>query len=188
MVSIWSFCTPLFNKSVHNPWPTFKSSVTFAISWCVSPVLPVNVHPALMSPNSRKHKGRLANEIYDFINLHQLMDDDDAEVLSLALTKLNLDRLIFINKPTNAWRKMMPQEIQKNMTVLAYKQHDIYIDIKTSKIKSFLYKKWFKMNQTLLILFSLYNNKQKHFSQSVVYHGMKRGLMSPPFKSGTAPI
>lgn len=64
--------------------------------------MPVNVHPALMSPNSRKHKGRLANEIYDFINLHQLMDDDDAEVLSLALTKLNLDRLIFINKPTNA--------------------------------------------------------------------------------------
>lgn len=71
--------------------------------------MPVNVHPALMSPNSRKHKGRLANEIYDFINLHQLMDDDDAEVLSLALTKLNLlDRLTFINKPTNAGRKMMP--------------------------------------------------------------------------------
>lgn len=64
--------------------------------------MPVNVHPALMYPNSRKYKGRLANEIYDFINLHQLMDDDDAEVLSLALTKLNLDRLIFINKPTNA--------------------------------------------------------------------------------------
>ena len=37
------------------------------------------------------------------------MDDDDAEVLSLALTKLNLlDRLTFINKPTNAGRKMMP--------------------------------------------------------------------------------
>lgn len=36
-------------------------------------------------------------------------DDDDAEVLSLALTKLSLlDRLTFINKPTNAGRKMMP--------------------------------------------------------------------------------
>ena len=27
------------------------------------------------------------------------------------------------------------------MAVLAYKQHDIYIDIKTSKIKSFQHKK-----------------------------------------------
>ena len=64
-----------------------------------------------MSQNSRKRKSRTASEIHDFINLCQLMDDDNVEVLSLALKKINLDRWTFIKKPTKAGRKMIPHEI-----------------------------------------------------------------------------
>ena len=72
--------------------------------------------PALMSPNSRKRKSRIANKICDFINSYQLMDDDNVEVLSLALKKLNLlDRLIFIKKPTKAGRKMIAHEISRKL-------------------------------------------------------------------------
>ena len=122
MVSIGTLCTPLSNKSIcfcenHSclttphqlsnhqlPLPSPDVSAQSCQSMST---------PALMSPNSRKCKSRIANEICDFINLFQLIDDDNAEVLSLAL-KL-LDRLTFIKKPTEAGRKMIPHEIRRKI-------------------------------------------------------------------------
>ena len=44
------------------------------------------------------------------------MDDDNVEILSLALKKLNLlDRLTFIKKPTKAERKVIPHETQRKI-------------------------------------------------------------------------
>ena len=68
------------------------------------------------------------------------------------------------------------------MAVLGYKQHDINIDIKSSKIKSFLYKKWFKMNQTLLILFSLYNKQTETFFSVSGLSWYEKGFDVPSFQ------
>ena len=66
------------------------------------------------------------------------MGDDNVEVLSLALKKLNLlHRLTFLKKPYKSGKKNdTTWNSKENMALLACKQHGIYIDIKTSKIKS----------------------------------------------------
>ena len=89
MVSIGTLCTPLSNKSIcfcenhsclttphqlsNHQLPLPSPDVSAQSCQSIST-------PTLMSPNSRKHKSRIANEICDFINSYQLMDDDNVEV------------------------------------------------------------------------------------------------------------
>ena len=124
MVSIGTLCTPLSNKSIcfHKNHSCLKnpdqpSNHQLPLSSPVSAQSCQSMStPALMPPNSRKRKSRIANEICDFINLYQLMDDDNVEILSLALKKLNLlDRLTFIKKPSKAGRKMIPHQIRRKI-------------------------------------------------------------------------
>ena len=95
MVSIGTLCTPLSNKSIHFRKNHSCLTTPDQLSNHQLPLPSPDVSarscqlmstPALMSPNSRKSKSRIANEICDyFIKSYQLMDDDNVEVLSLAL-------------------------------------------------------------------------------------------------------
>ena len=115
MVSIGTLCTPLSNKGIrfcknHSCLTTPDHPSNHQLPLPFSDVSAQSYQsmftPALMSPKSRKRKSRIANEICDFINLYQLMDDDNVEVLSLALKKLNLlDRLTLIKKTYKSRKK-----------------------------------------------------------------------------------
>ena len=99
MVSIGTLCTPLSNKIIsfcknHSCITTSEQLSNYQLllpSPGVSAQSCLSMFtPAIVFPNSRKHEGRIANEICHFINSDQLMNDDNVELLSLALTKLNL--------------------------------------------------------------------------------------------------
>lgn len=95
MVSIVKLCTPITNKSIcfHKNHSCFNILDQLSNDHLPLPSPDVSTQscqsiftPALMSP---KHR-RIANEICDFINLYQLMEEDNIAVLSLILEKLNL--------------------------------------------------------------------------------------------------
>ena len=143
MVSVGSLKTPISNKSIrfrrnesyestprnesYNSTPSVIATPDFSISSTppkltqLSPAIPElsetpsqQLTSSIMSPNSRKRKSRIAYEVFDFIKAYQLNDNDNIEVMTLALKKLNLlDRLDFSKKPSKAGRKELSLEIRE---------------------------------------------------------------------------
>ena len=69
-----------------------------------------------MTPNTRKRKSRIANDLAEFIEQLNLSDEDQVDVITLSLKKLNLlDVLQFQRKPTKAGRKVTPMTVRKSV-------------------------------------------------------------------------
>ena len=69
-----------------------------------------------LTPNTRKRKSYLAKNISDTILSMNLSEDDQVDVVSLALKQLNiLDKIRFIRKPTAKGRKLLPAETRESV-------------------------------------------------------------------------
>jgi hypothetical protein len=69
-----------------------------------------------MTPNTRKRKSRLAEDIVEFIESLDLNSEDQLDVLTLSLQKLNiLDVIKFTQKPSRKGRKLTTSETRKTV-------------------------------------------------------------------------
>ncbi|XP_066932940.1 uncharacterized protein [Clytia hemisphaerica] len=67
-----------------------------------------------MTPNTRKRKSRLSEDLTTFISELELDTDDQVDVITLSLKKLGiLDQFNFTRKPTKSGRKLLPFEVRK---------------------------------------------------------------------------
>jgi len=69
-----------------------------------------------MTPNTRKRKSRIANDLAQFIEDLNLSPDDTTEVVTLSLKKLSLlDNFDFTRKPTKAGRRLTSIQTRQNV-------------------------------------------------------------------------
>ena len=67
-----------------------------------------------MTPNTRKRKSRMANDLAEYIQELNLSTEDSVDVISLALRKLSLaDKIAFNRKPTKSGRKLTSLETRE---------------------------------------------------------------------------
>ena len=67
-----------------------------------------------MTPNTRKRKSRISEDLACYISELDLSKEDQVDVISLSLKKLGLmDKINFTRKPTKSGRKLTPLHFRK---------------------------------------------------------------------------
>ena len=67
-----------------------------------------------MTPNTRKRKSRISEDLACYISELDLSKEDQVDVISLSLKKLGLmDKINFTRKPTKSGQKLTPLHFRK---------------------------------------------------------------------------
>ena len=163
----------------------------------------------MLSPNTRKRKSRMADEIVAMIKDFEISKNDEMDVVTLAIKKLRLyDQIKFTSKPSVAGRKLTSlftrqavwkfwHEVSKASTITS-RAAKIYVK-NTPKIQSGLdyvdtvriiqqrnrnlyESQWFVTKETLKVL---YHKFLKINQESSVSYGTFLGLKSFCVRSAT---